>query len=88
MFLGDFFGGSEPGMVDYMIWPWAERAGVIDLEFGEKLPIPENKITHILKWCNNMKKLDAIEATLVSNERQYNLMQAYKSGNPVDYDSL
>lgn len=22
-----FFGGSKPGMLDYMIWPWCERSG-------------------------------------------------------------
>lgn len=22
-----FFGGSKPGMLDYMIWPWCERTG-------------------------------------------------------------
>lgn len=24
-----FFGGSDPGMVDYMIWPWMERSEMI-----------------------------------------------------------
>lgn len=22
-----FYGGSKPGMLDYMIWPWCERTG-------------------------------------------------------------
>lgn len=24
-----FFGGSEPGMLDYMVWPWYERLGLL-----------------------------------------------------------
>lgn len=24
-----FFGGPNPGMLDYMIWPWCERTGMI-----------------------------------------------------------
>ncbi|GJQ70877.1 GstO2 [Trypoxylus dichotomus] len=85
---GTFFGGKEPGMVDYMIWPWAERAGVIDLTYGQKIPIPENKISRIRTWCESMKKLDAIKATIISKERHYNMMKLYVSGEPIDYDSL
>ncbi|KRT84505.1 Glutathione S-transferase, partial [Oryctes borbonicus] len=85
---GDFFGGTEPGMVDYMIWPWAERAAVIDLTYGQKIPIPEGKIPHIRTWCENMKKLDVIKATIISNDRHYNMMKVYQSGGPVDYDNL
>ncbi|VVC97148.1 unnamed protein product [Leptidea sinapis] len=25
----NYFGGSRPGMVDYMIWPWVERLYLI-----------------------------------------------------------
>lgn len=75
-------------MVDYMIWPWAERAGVIDLTYGQKLPLPEDKISHIRAWCENMKKLDVIKSTVITNERHYNMLKIYQSGETVDYDSL
>lgn len=28
-----YFGGSKPGMLDYMIWPWCERTGIFFLLF-------------------------------------------------------
>lgn len=30
---GPFFGGSKPGMLDFMIWPWCERADILKV-FG------------------------------------------------------
>lgn len=26
-----FYGGPTPGMLDYMIWPWCERTGMVKL---------------------------------------------------------
>lgn len=71
-----------------MIWPWVERVEVIDLMYGQKLPIPEDNIIHIRKWCDNMKKLDLIKSITISAERHCNIMKLYVSGDPVDYDSL
>lgn len=30
-----FFGGDRPGMVDYMVWPWAERQGAVEAIAGD-----------------------------------------------------
>lgn len=30
-----FFGGNKPGMLDFMIWPWCERADILRL-FGNQ----------------------------------------------------
>ncbi|KAJ8973792.1 hypothetical protein NQ317_002793 [Molorchus minor] len=32
---GPFFAGNRPGMLDYMIWPWCERADILKL-FGNQ----------------------------------------------------
>lgn len=31
-----FFGGKKPGFVDYMIWPWCERAAMLEVLGGDK----------------------------------------------------
>lgn len=86
--LGPFFGGKQPGMVDYMIWPWAERAEVVDLVHEQKIPIPEDKIPRIKAWCQSMRKVDVIKATAASAQRYYNIMQPYLTGSKVDFDSF
>ncbi|XP_019864783.1 pyrimidodiazepine synthase-like [Aethina tumida] len=58
-----FFGGSSPGMVDYMLWPWAERAGVIVLALKENLPLGDDQFSSLKKWKKEMRKQPAVDAT-------------------------
>lgn len=37
-----FFGGQKPGMVDYMIWPWCERADILK-SFGNKFVLRKDR---------------------------------------------
>lgn len=39
---GQFFGGERPGMLDYMIWPWCERADMLKL-FGNQFILRKDK---------------------------------------------
>lgn len=32
-----FYGGSKPGMLDYMIWPWCERTGKFKFNTNVKM---------------------------------------------------
>lgn len=43
-----FFGGEQPAMVDYMIWPWFERLELFGLLGGEKLQIPKARFTRLV----------------------------------------
>lgn len=45
---GPFFGGSHPGMLDYMIWPWCERADLLRL-FGNKCSIRKEKFKRLVR---------------------------------------
>lgn len=38
----DFFGGDRPNILDYAIWPWFERFGVLKSLYGEKYKFDEH----------------------------------------------
>lgn len=75
-------------MVDYMIWPWAERADVLALVFNEKL-FPDEEFSKLRAWCRAMRTQDgAVKETQIPPKRHYNVVKAYKEGGIVDYDSI
>lgn len=37
----DYFGGSSPGILDYAIWPWFERFGILSAVVGDKYNFDE-----------------------------------------------
>lgn len=75
-------------MVDYMLWPWAERIPVIPLFYKEKLPFTENDFPRLLAWYKAMRTQKAVQETEISAERFFKFLSAYKSGGPVDYDGF
>lgn len=42
-----FFGGSKPGMLDLMIWPWCERAEILKL-FGNANLLKKDKYRRLV----------------------------------------
>lgn len=74
-------------MVDYMIWPWAERAELVSLVYNEQ-PFPETAFPRLKKWCEAMRTQNAVKETLISPDRHYKLTSSYKQGLTVDYDSV
>lgn len=42
---GKFLGGDTPGIVDYMIWPWFERIGVLPKLGETRFNIEEPKFS-------------------------------------------
>ena len=53
--------GSEPGMLDYNMWPWFERTSASGIFQGKVMP--EGKYPNLRAWMNNMYKTDAVKAT-------------------------
>jgi len=49
-----FFGGKEPGMLDYMIWPWCERIALLKLIEGDKFEIDEGTHPRWVEWNKKM----------------------------------
>lgn len=43
-----FFGGSRPGMLDFMIWPWCERADAMRILQGEQFVIPRDRFLRLV----------------------------------------
>jgi len=85
---GVYFGGDKPSMVDYMLWPWGERAGIIGLAFGQKLP-NETEFPRLYSWCKAMRTQPAVEQTVTSLERLYNIHCQYRdTPNAVNYDTV
>lgn len=45
---GIYFGGSIPGMLDYMIWPWCERADLLKL-FGNQFVLKKDRYRKLVR---------------------------------------
>lgn len=74
-------------MIDYMIWPWAERSELISLVFGEQ-PFLDSAFPKLRKWCKAMRTQKAVKETIISTERHYKITTLYKQGLAVDYNSI
>lgn len=47
-----FFGGSEPGMLDLMIWPWCERADLLPILAGNQFAMKKDRFKHLVCFLN------------------------------------
>lgn len=43
-----FFGGTSPGMLDLMIWPWCERADIIRILRGDEFKISRERFLRLV----------------------------------------
>lgn len=43
-----YFGGTRPGMLDYMIWPWCERSEIIQLLAGDKFELDRERFAKLV----------------------------------------
>ncbi|XP_055702752.1 pyrimidodiazepine synthase isoform X2 [Phlebotomus papatasi] len=83
----DFFGGNVPGMVDYMIWPWCERADMLTYLLGDKYVLDEERFPKLVKWRALMKEDKAVKGSYLSGEVHAKYMEGRRQGN-ADYDML
>lgn len=75
-------------MVDYMIWPWAERVGVLEIMHDQKIPVSEETLPNIFKWCRAMRNLEPIKKTITSSERLYKVALFHYPGTVIDYEGI
>lgn len=87
-FQGTFFGGDVPGMADYMLWPWAERATTFPLLYKEEFPLPDDSFQKLRAWFKAMQKVKVIQETQISPETFYKLVLKFKGGQKIAYDEL
>ncbi|KAK5639948.1 hypothetical protein RI129_010759 [Pyrocoelia pectoralis] len=83
-----FFGGDNPGMVDYMLWPWGERAGTIALVLGEKLPVADLDFLLLRAWIKTMRKTPVVDSIYHGPEKFYKTVLIKLAAIPPDYDSI
>ncbi|XP_064113035.1 pyrimidodiazepine synthase-like isoform X2 [Macrobrachium nipponense] len=62
-----FFGGEKPGMLDYMIWPWAERICVLQEISGDKF-LTEESYPALISWTSSMCEDPVTKALLIPSE--------------------
>ncbi|CAG9793942.1 unnamed protein product [Diatraea saccharalis] len=82
-----FLGGSEPGYVDYMIWPWFERITLIDAVQAH-VAIDQQKYKLLTEYIAEMFKDPAVSQYLIPKEVISTFMDNYKKKVPLNYDVL
>ncbi|GJQ87399.1 GstO1 [Trypoxylus dichotomus] len=83
---GPFFGGNQPGMLDYMIWPWCERADLLKL-FGSQFALNKDKYKRLVEWKILMRDDPAVQRTLIDTECHIKFIQSHRAGIP-EYDLI
>ena len=84
-----FFNGKEqPGMLDYMIWPWIERVETIS-KFHSTLPeiIPRDEFPNFNFWIQNMLNNSAVKEYFLDSQTHYTYQLSSREGKN-NYDLL
>ncbi|XP_022906175.1 pyrimidodiazepine synthase-like [Onthophagus taurus] len=84
---GPFYGGMHPGMLDYMIWPWCERAELLKLfsSYFRSGVLNKNKYKKLMEWKNRMNEDTAVKKTFIDTETHIKFVQSHRAGIP-EYD--
>lgn len=85
---GVFFGGESPNMVDYMLWPWAERAGTLAMILKEQLPLADEDFVKLRAWRKAMRSRPEV-ATIYTGPKKFLQVVYFKTkGATPEYDNL
>ncbi|XP_068696183.1 glutathione S-transferase omega-1-like [Montipora foliosa] len=68
-------GGDEPGMGDYLIWPWFERLQAMQPDTLSQYPATQ-------AWCSAMMELPAVKDCKHSKENHLKFWEKYGAGDP------
>jgi len=79
-----FFGGSEAGMVDYMIWPWMERIPLLKFRGFE---LDQDRYPKLVEWSTRMIADSAVNVHYLPAEFHAKYWQTRIAG-AADYDML
>jgi len=80
-----YFSGPQAGMVDYMMWPWIERLGLLD-----KLGLPFVAPVQLEAYEKAMWQTDAVKRYGLNTDVHWLFMKQYvdKKADNIDYDFL
>jgi len=79
---GDYFGGANPSLLDFNIWPFFERFPA--MKPGANLEIPRDRFPKITSWIDRMYQLPAVKACLVDTESHDHFLRTFAAQKP-DY---
>jgi len=80
-----YFGGAKPGMIDFMLWPWAERSGTIAPRLGVKeVPFRDDQIPTLRKWSKAMLLDPTARELVIPLEEHIRYREAKKNQTPID----
>ncbi|XP_077286616.1 pyrimidodiazepine synthase-like isoform X2 [Arctopsyche grandis] len=83
-----FLAGSQPGMVDYMIWPWFERFGLLPLRGYKDMAMDPIKYKTLISWMDQMKEDPAVKAYYLDLETHNRFFDKRVNGDVDCYDIL
>ncbi|XP_062567944.1 glutathione S-transferase omega-1-like [Saccostrea cucullata] len=81
---GEYFGGSSPCMVDFMIWPWFERVPILSI-IAPEAEVNSKEFPHLSSWMKLMMELPAVKETYEEPSAHIHFFSSLRAGNP-DYD--
>jgi len=82
-----FFGGEEPGMLDYMIWPWVERLAALKYIEGNTFEFDKSRYATLVAWNSKMIADPAVNVHYLSGEIHKQFVDGFVS-KKADYDML
>jgi len=82
-----FFGGNEPNILDYMIWPWFERIPALKHLVGDKVSFDTQSHPALVAWWNLFSKDSAVQKSFVTGDIHITYRNSRISGN-TNYDLL
>ncbi|VEN48227.1 unnamed protein product [Callosobruchus maculatus] len=81
-----FYAGNKPGMLDFMIWPWCERADILKL-FGNQHLLKREKYKKLMEWRRRMTEEPTVKRSMLDSDYHIKYLQSYRAGMP-DYDLI
>jgi len=90
--LGDlgtpFFGGDNPNMTDYMLWPWNERLPMLNVIWpDEDYSLQTSSLQNYQRWVQSMLQDAAVKQYALSTDNHMEFRKQMMS-SPVNYDFL
>ncbi|ALC43102.1 CG6776, partial [Drosophila busckii] len=82
-----YFSGSQPGYVDYMLWPWFERFPVLEYYLKERYSFDKQRFAKISAWIELMLKDPVVQSHFVTPEQHIEYWRTRKAGQ-TNYDLL
>jgi len=80
-----YFGGDQPLIVDFHMWPWFERMPMLEQLTGVHV-LPEDKFPKLKSWAKAMLEHPTIQATRFSDDIHVEFFKAMLAGEVPNYD--